>query len=315
MTGIKRKVRMIVGILLIIFCVILFVGLFILQANYNKKLKDLSVNKDSESLLSESKKEEIKQFANKVVDEYPIEGHAMVVVENELISHDQYKRYLVQVSAVAINKEYNTELYTYYVVIQEDQEDKFYVLPFGVEIIKGDEDHLKREIMISMMKVVNGWGNSSWEFEERWSKALLMPKSRTQVIKDKRDGNQVDLNTIYYTQGVLKHISDYLLAYKEAVESGEFVYIQSFLVEDKDYSKKQYQELKEFKRQNISRELINSQVIGITLPDNKQECLIVTQIDSRIYLPNEIVSSSERVTYKVGSRNGEIRILDVIEVE
>lgn len=310
----KKQKKIIIGILLSIFIIISYTVVCIVQVNH-KRNREESVNKEEEILLSEAKKEEIEQFANKVVDQYPIEGHAMVVIESELISHDQYKRYLIEVNTVAISQGHSTDLYTYYVVIQENQEDQFYVLPFGVEVIKGNEDHLKREIMISMMKVVNGWGNSSEEFEDRWSKALLIPKNRAQIIKNKGENNEIDLNKIYYTQAVLKYMNDYLSAYKEAVESSDFNYIKPFLIEDERYSKRQYQELEKLKEQNITREVINSLVIGITLADNNQECLVITQVDMNTYLSDGMVRSSQRVTHKVGMRNREVQILDVLEIE
>lgn len=314
MTNRKKQKKIIIGILLSIFIITLYIILCIVQVNQKRNIEE-RVNKDEEILLSEAKLEEIEQFANKVVDQYPIEGHAMVVIESKLISHDQYKRYLVEVNAVAISQGHSTDLYTYYVVIQEDKEDQFYVLPFGVEIIKGDEDHLKREIMISMMKVVNGWGNSSEEFEDRWSKALLIPRNRAQIIKNKGNDNEVDLSKIYYTQGVLKYMNDYLLAYKEAVESSDFNYIKPFLVEDEKYSKRQYQELEDLKEKNITREVINSQVVGITLADNNKECLVITQVDINTYMPDGMVRSSNRVTHRVGLINEEVKILDVLEIK
>ncbi|MEG0502476.1 MAG: hypothetical protein RR525_09670, partial [Cellulosilyticaceae bacterium] len=58
-----------------------------------------------------------------------------------------------------------------------------------------------------------------------------------------------------------------------------------------------------------------SLVIGITLADNNQECLVITQVDMNTYLSDGMVRSSQRVTHKVGMRNREVQILDVLEIE
>lgn len=308
-----KKQKIIIGIMLIIFVIGGAVVLCVLKMNHNKSIQE-SMQDEEGMLLEQTQKEEIERFANYIVDQHPVEGHAMIVIESELISHDEYERYLVEVDTVAINEGHSTDLYTYYVVIQKDQEDEFYVMPFGIEVIKGDKDHLQREIMISMMKVVNGWGNSAEEFQDRWSKALVIPKMRAPMMDNNKTNNQIDLDKIYYTQAILKYMNDYLSSYKDAIEHNDFTYIRPFLSEDEGYSAKQREELRDCQTQDIKREATRLQVVGMTLADDEEECLVITQVDMNTYLPDKIVKSSDRVTYKVGWLDEEVKILDVLDI-
>lgn len=310
MIRIKRQKKLMIVALIVISVVTLYISLIMIN-KYGKKNEYTNQVSDTQAPVSKEKTEELERFAIEIVDQYSIENHAMVVVESGLIANDQYKRYLVQVETVAINQQVGNGLYTYYIVIQENKEGKFYVPPFGVEILKNTRDPLKREIIISMMKVINGWGDTTEEFEKRWGKIL----GNTEELKNKAgiEKKNTKLEGIYFIQSILKYMIHYLEHYSEAIEYNDLVCVKDFLREVPGFYEEQYREIELLENEGIQREVLEAEIIEIIPESTLKSCIVRTKLDIRTHIGSEFLDLVDITDYKVKIVEGVIKIIEVVQ--
>ena len=269
---------------------------------------------ESMRTLSTEEEDLIKQFAVDIVDTHPIKGYAMVVIGSNVIANDQHNRYLVEIDTVAVNNKGGSGLYTYYIVVQEGTDGQYYSLPFGIEVIKDNVDSLKREIIISTIKVVNGWGSSSEEFEKRWN--TVLEEKSSSIIADKpqvKKGTTFNMNVIYSTQSILKYMNQYLLKYQEAIESNDPTLIEEFLLKDKEYYKELCSEIKKLETEEVEREITRTEIISISIGSENQVGFVEVQMDIRNYFKEQIINIPYVMKFKIDSKENKPQILQVTQ--
>lgn len=289
----------------------------IVQMTQQIKQKKEEINNsvvESMRTLSTEEEDLIKKFAIDIVDTYPVKGYAMVVLGSNVIANDQHNRYLVEIDTVAVNNKGGSGLYTYYIVVQESTEGQYYSLPFGIEVIKDNVDSLKREIIISTIKVVNGWGSSSEEFEKRWN-AVLEEKSSNIIAENPqiKKGSEFSMNAIYYTQSILKYMNQYLIKYQEAIENNDPTLIKEFLLEDKEYYEELCSEMENLEREEIEREITHTEIINISIGSENKIGFVEVKMGIRNYFKEQIINVPYIMKFKIGSKENEPQILQVTQ--
>lgn len=150
-----KKGCYITGIFLIIIVII------ISSLDYKKEVAS-TLLKDSKEILKEisaDHKEKILLFASEVPEQYPIENVAIANKAAKLLDKDDFNKYLVELNTIGVDAYSNANLYTYYIVIEEDTKGNLSIMPCGVKYFKDVFDEVKREVIVSMMKALNHWGN------------------------------------------------------------------------------------------------------------------------------------------------------------
>lgn len=307
-----NRYKMGLAILGIIIAIVIGMKVYKTQIYYSDETDRCDDQISNEIELEEGKIKEILSFAVQVVDRFPIDGHAMAIIDERLIAHDQYDRYLVEIDTVAINKNEGSGFYTYYIVIQENTESELYVLPFGVEVIQDNIETLKREIVISMMKVVNGWGSSAEEFEARWIKAIGIADSERMGASYAYE--KLDLEDIFQIQSIFKYMNKYLVSYQNAIRTGDATLIKGFLEGDQEYYMTQYEEITSLKKQKIRREVTHAEITDLAIVEEHEEYTVGTKLEISTYAGKRGWDTVITAEYKVGIVDDKISILDVVEV-
>jgi hypothetical protein len=152
--------------------VIIFIAIICQVFPQNQKDKDLS-KKDFNKMKSYSEESQVDQnqyhleydkehpvlrFASEIVENHVVEGIAMIPVYSCILDQDAHGKYLAEVGAVGIDEENNTSIYTYYIIL--DNKESLSVAPNGIEVFKDQLDQVKKDLIVSMMKVLNNWGDS-----------------------------------------------------------------------------------------------------------------------------------------------------------
>ncbi|MGL6174944.1 MAG: TcaA NTF2-like domain-containing protein [Cellulosilyticaceae bacterium] len=309
MIRIKRQERIMIVVLVVMVVITVYISLVMVKGY--KKENETNQILNQQAPVSEEKTKQLEKFAAEIIDKYPIENHAMVIIETQLIANDQYKRYLVEVETVAVNQQVGKGVYTYYIVIQENKEGKFYIPPFGVEILKDTTDPLKREIIISMMKVVNGWGATVEEFEERWGK--IPGSSKVRGSQSGRGKDNTNLEVIYFMQSVLKYMTHYLEHYSEAIEYNDLVYVEDFLEEVPEFYEQQYKEIELLENEGIQRDVLKAEIVEIIPASNLKDCIVSTKVDVRTHIQNKFLDLTTITKYKVRLIEDSMKIVKILE--
>lgn len=123
--------------------------------------------------ITEAEIEDLFKYAKDIMEEYL--GEELAIIDPGIISiqTDGFNRYLVELNSIGINNSYEVDLYYYYMVIQKNNEGRLYMTPFGIEIVKGEIEKVRKDLLVSMLKMMNNWGIKPDEQWKRWQEAML----------------------------------------------------------------------------------------------------------------------------------------------
>ncbi|MEG0846775.1 MAG: hypothetical protein RR090_01480 [Niameybacter sp.] len=160
-------------------------------------------------LEGDIEKERLFQFANSILEETFKGKVALVDHQMDLISQDGHDRYFVKVEGVGINEQQKVDIYHYYMILQRTTQDELYMMPFGLEVLKGEVDKIEEDILISMLKLTNGWEMSQEEVLDKWRNNMEGEyyNNLKQVT--------LDINNLYYLQSLMCFVNEYIYTNEE----------------------------------------------------------------------------------------------------
>nr|WP_307988978.1 hypothetical protein [uncultured Niameybacter sp.] len=73
------------------------------------------------------------------------------------LEEDGYNRYFLKIEGIGVDNRQTIDLYHFYFILQKSQDDKLYMMPSGSQVLIGEVDNVKEDILISMLKFINEW--------------------------------------------------------------------------------------------------------------------------------------------------------------
>lgn len=221
------------------------------------------------SPITEDEIEDLSVYTKKLIDEYLEEELAIIDPVIKSIQTDGLNRYLVQLDCVGIDNNYDIDMYHYYMVIHKNSEGRLYMMPFGIEVIKGDIEKVRQDLLVSMLKMVNSWGLEPDEEWGRWQETMLKMN-----YKNKENAQDNSVHTVFYVQRLMSFIDDYI------VNNPEEAFIK--------VSKK-----------GLYQEILDFEMMSITNINDRKECHAKVEAKVRVYENESIRDYQVEMIYKI----------------
>ncbi|MGL4345277.1 MAG: TcaA NTF2-like domain-containing protein [Cellulosilyticaceae bacterium] len=235
--------------------------------------------------LTKYKEEMVYSYVEQKIEYQSIKGITLLDKSRGKIETDGCGRYYTEMDVVGINSQLEVAIYTYCVVIQENKEGEFYIMPYGFEVIRADMESLKKDIITSTMKVANDWGVS-----------ISTP-------------DDMDFEKTFSIQKINRLIVEFLESYANALEIKDFEQISAYFKADTPYFYKQRREFNQLIQSAYYCDIRGLQILNIAI-DTQKGCFEVTiKGDLYLYLEEAIVKQTLWKAYQVVLENEELRII------
>ena len=272
-------------IVLIIGAIAGFIYLFfrIDKRNYFYDTQAINESKEArqEPSVTANEMEDLSVYIKKLIDEYLEEELAIIDPSIKSIQADGLNRYLVELDCVGIDNSYDIDMYHYYMVIHKNNEGRLYMMPFGMEVVKGEIEKVRQDLLVSMLKMVNSWGLKPDEEWRRWQETMLKMN-----YKNKEDAQVSEVGTVFYVQRLMSFINDYI------VNNPEEAFIR--------VSKK-----------GLYQEILDFEMMSITNINDQKECHAKVEAKVRVYENESIRDYQVEMTYEVVTHtDGTFRITE-----
>lgn len=142
-------------------CMLIVMGLSI---GYCKKQTQSETKKvlKPEALLttsiSETQKEHLFKFALSMLENQSRGKLALIDPRLINVEEDGHNRYFLKIEGIGINNKQIIDLYHFYFILYESNENVLYIMPSGSQVLVGEVERVKEDILISMLKLINDWG-------------------------------------------------------------------------------------------------------------------------------------------------------------
>lgn len=230
-----------------------------------------AVKEDSHDMITSKEADYFFEFAKQALESYAETHLAIIDPVIRSIQTDGLNRYFISIECIGINNDYEVEPYYCYMIIYKNSMGELGMMPFGIEIIKGNAEKIKQDLLISMLKTINGWGLESDEAKKRWQETIIGMKYANE---DNEQEIQVDLGTVFYVQQVIDFINGYISDYPEEA----FIKISA---------------------NGIYQELLDFEIKSISSIRDYQECIVKVDGKIRIYEEESIRDYLVEMTYTV----------------
>lgn len=211
------------------------------------------------------------EFAKKALEAYFEEDLAIIDPAIRSIQTDGLQKYFITLDSIGIDNEYNVDLYHYYMVIHRNPEDKLYVMPFGIEVVKGEIDKVKQDLLTSMLKSVNGWGLEHEKTWQRWQDVMVNMNYKN---AESRQGRIHTTETIFYVQGLICFINEYITNMPN----------EAFM---------------QISKTGVYKEVLDFEIKSITDVNQHEESYAIVEGKVRVYEKERIHDYQVEMTYKI----------------
>lgn len=271
---------------LLIIMIFITVGLFQLTQipTTTELTNDQSLEIQVSTKISTDKETRIYKYAEEMVTQYPIKGVMLLGGKPGIIETDGFNRYYAEFDVVGVNSEQEIGVYTYCMVIQEDQQGEFYVLPYGIEVLYAESDPLKKDIMTSTMKTVNQWG---------------LDVAYTESKTPKVSAASTDINKMYMFQKMNRFIGEFMRTYADALSHKDFNEIAHYFMKDTSYYSTQKHIFDKLSKSVGYCDLREIEILGISALQNKEEFLISVEGRLYAYIEGKINTFEIDKTYEI----------------
>lgn len=235
-----------------------------------------------ETPVTEEESEYFFEFAKKTLETYLKEDLAIIDPTIRSIQTDGLQKYFITLDSIGIDNEYNVDIYHYYMIIHKNPDDRLYVMPFGIEIVKGEMDKVRQDLLTSMLKSVNGWGLEHEETWERWQDIMVnMNYKNVEALPQRGHTSE----TIFYVQSLICFINDYITNMPD----------QAFI---------------QISQNGLYQKLLDFEIKSITDVNQHKESYAVVEGTVRVYGQEHIHDYKVEMTYKVKkNRDGSFTII------
>lgn len=215
--------------------------------------------------------EDFLEFAKKTLERYFAEDLAIIDPSIRSIQTDGLHRYLVMLDSIGMDSDYNIDLYHYYMVIHKSPDNRLYMMPFGIEVVKGEIEKVRQDLLVSMLKSVNGWGLEEEKAWQRWQNAMMKMN-----YKNNETTNEIKHNTetIFYVQSLICFINEYITSMPD----------QAFM---------------QISKTGLYQEVLDFEIKSITDVNNHEESFAVVEGKVRVYEKERIRDYQVEMTYKL----------------
>lgn len=146
--------------ILSLVCSLILIGLSIIC--FKKEIpeaKEVVLKSEETSIpqIDKEEKERLFKFSLNILEKTLKGKIALIDPELVTLETDACNRYFLKIEGIGIDDKRGIDLYHFYFILQKSQEDKLYMMPFGLEVLIGDVDNVKEDILISMLKYTNEW--------------------------------------------------------------------------------------------------------------------------------------------------------------
>lgn len=107
--------------------------------------------------IDTEEKERLFKFALSILEQNLKGKIALIDPRLVALEEDGYNRYFLKIEGIGIDDRQTIDLYHFYFIIEKSQEDKLYMMPSGSQVLIGEVDNVKEDILISMLKYINQW--------------------------------------------------------------------------------------------------------------------------------------------------------------
>ena len=97
------------------------------------------------------------KFSQNILEEAFKGKVALVDPRLVTVEEDGYNKYFLKIEGIGINTMQAIDLYHCYFILQKSEQDELYMMPSGLEVLVGQVDNVKEDILISMLKLTNEW--------------------------------------------------------------------------------------------------------------------------------------------------------------
>lgn len=243
------------------------------QSRYSPKGEPIHEEKTivQEQTITGEESEYFFAFAKKALETYLEEDLAIIDPAIRSIQTDGLQKYFITLDSIGIDNEYNVDIYHYYMVIHRNPEDKLYVMPFGIEVVKGEVDKVRQDLLTSMLKSVNGWGLEHEKTWERWQDVMVNMNYKN---AESRQGRMHTTETIFYVQSLICFINEYITNMPD----------EAFMQISKD---------------GLYQKVLDFEIKSITDVNQHEESYAIVEGTVRVYEKERIHDYQVEMTYKI----------------
>lgn len=247
------------------------------------------------------REEEVWQSIYMLLDHREIEGITAIDMIKGTMEVDPYNRYLATFQVLGVNDEEEIDLYDYYIVVQEDEENKLFILPFGIEILPSNHQSIKKDIAKSILKVANGWGLPS---------ATMNQEGINSSEKIPTVGNDAILKSIATIQSIITFMENYMTNWLNAIEAKEPSLVEHYYEEGSKFKKVQIDKIKKLNKNEMTVEIYDVQVVDIKCVKEDTLFEVTIRGDFRVYSKEQIKMMDQVVTYTLEKNNDTFLLIE-----
>lgn len=179
-------------------------------------LKESSMQSRLTTEVCEKIEEKVRAF----IEDESIGGVTPIDIQLKAIEEDDFDKYLIHAQVLGVDQSENINLYDYYIIVENRNEDYFCTTPLGVKITQGKDNPIEHALAKSMMKIINGWDVSTPKHEKKVKEHLQQTHA-------------------YMTQEVFSFITRLMMDWMETARlfDGKLLNVY-YLLEDPLYQKK-----------------------------------------------------------------------------
>ena len=270
---IKRYTIGLIGLVIMVLIGVCY--LFFSQYQFSYFCKVEPVNEESawvqEQSVTGEESEYFFEFAKKTLENYLQEELAIIDPTIRSIQTDGLQKYFITLDSIGIDNEYNVDIYHYYMIIHKNPDNKLYVMPFGIEVVKGETDKVRQDLLMSMLKSINGWGLEHEKTWERWQEIMVnMNYKNVESLQEHYHTSE----TIFYVQSLICFINEYI------TNSPDQAFIQ-------------------ISQNGLYQKVLDFEIKSITDVNQHEESYAVVEGTVRVYGQEHIHDYKVEMTYKV----------------
>ena len=224
-----------------------------------------------EQLITGEESEYFFEFAKKTLENYLNDELAIIDPTIRSIQTDGLQKYFITLDSIGIDNKHNVDIYHYYMIIHKNPDNKLYVMPFGIEVVKEEMDKVRQDLLTSMLKFVNGWGLGHEETWERWQEIMVnMNYKNVESVQERRYTSE----TIFYVQSLICFINEYITNMPD----------QAFI---------------QISQNGLYQKVLDFEIKSITDVNQHKESYAVVEGTVRVYGQEHIHDYKVEMTYKV----------------
>lgn len=214
-------------------------------------------------------KERFLEFAKQTLDRYFEEELAIIDPTIRSIQTDGLHKYFVTLDSIGIDNKHHIDVYRYYMIIHKGAQNELYMMPFGIEVAKGEIDKVKQDLLVSMLKSVNGWGLQYDEVWKRWQDAMVNMNYKNNESTNEQRHNA---ETMFYVQSLICFINEYITNRPD----------EAFM---------------QISKTGLYQEILDFEIKSITDVNNHKEAYAVIEGKVRVYEKERIYDYQVEMTY------------------